>query len=110
MCSESLEGPLEEYPHEATDEGGLHPNDVQEAIDGFRSLKSTLQKIPDLLDNPENPDALVGEYQKVKENLLDQLGAEPQDDAQERQRLIEDVVNNVKEQLGRLTEGSEKGS
>lgn len=105
--SESLEESFKESSQEVINEGQVHPDDVQEAIDGFRILKSTLQDIPHVPDVPENPDALVGEYQKLKDNILDQLGAEPQDEAEERQKLTEDVINNVKEQLGRLAEGPE---
>lgn len=97
-------GPSSKEPvQEAINEEQAHPDDVQEAIKGFRSLKSTLRTIPDVPETPENPNALVKEYQKVKEILLDQLGTEPPDDIEERQRLTEEVICNVKEQLDRLT-------
>lgn len=97
----------EESFQEIINEGQAHPDDVQEAIEGFRSLKSTLQNIPDIPDVPEDPDALVDEYHRLKDDILDQMGAEPQNEAEERRELTEDVINNVKEQLGRLTEAPE---
>lgn len=99
------ERPESPAPEPYFEEDMESPDDVQEAINGLRLLKSILRHIPDVPNNPEDLDALKDRYWKMREDFLIQLGAGTQ--AEEHQRAAEDIVSILKQQPRPINRGTQ---